>query len=215
MCESSPHKRAPRKKIKEGTFREDLYYRLNVIAIQLPSLRERREDIPLLVAHFLKGKTNPRSGKPFQLTRQVMDLLSAHDWPGNVRELENAIERAAALCEGDVIQAGDLPRNIAASAKVSDISDATATATLPSVPETALYPLHSSNGPANSNAAPATGPVPLTQTVSLKNYLREQEQAYLNRVMQQCEGDKEKAALVLGVSLATLYRKLSGEDTKD
>src|SRR6476620_6189609 len=89
------------KRIKEGTFREDLYYRLNVIPIQLPSLRDRREDIPLLVAHFLKGKTNPSSGKPFQLTRQAMDLLSAHDWPGNVRELDNAIERAATLCEGD------------------------------------------------------------------------------------------------------------------
>src|SRR5256885_9981164 len=101
------------KRIKEGTFREDLYYRLNVIPIPLPSLRERREDISLLVAHFLKGKTNPRSGKPFQLTRQAMDLLSAHDWPGNVRELENAMERAATLCEGDVIQASDLPPNVA------------------------------------------------------------------------------------------------------
>ncbi len=202
------------KRIKEGTFREDLYYRLNVIPIPLPSLRERREDIPLLVAHFLKGKTNPRSGKPFQLTCQAMDLLSAHDWPGNVRELENAIERAATLCEGDVIQAADLPRNVAAGAKNSDNADATLTAILPSVPETALYPLNSNNGPATSNPNSA-GPVSLAQTVSLKNYLREQEQAYLNKVMQQCEGDKEKAALVLGVSLATLYRKLSGEDTKE
>ena len=66
--------------VRKGDFREDLYYRLNVIPIPLPSLRDRREDIPLLVAHFLKGKTNPRSGKPFQLTRQTMDLLSAHDW---------------------------------------------------------------------------------------------------------------------------------------
>ena len=87
-------------------------------------------------------------------------------------------------------------------------------ATLPSVPDTALYPLNSNNGPAPSNPA-STGSVPLTQTVSLKNYLREQEQSYLNKVMQQCDGDKEKAALVLGVSLATLYRKLSGEETKE
>src|SRR5712671_2403576 len=107
------------KKIKEGTFREDLYYRLNVIPIPLPSLRERREDIPLLVAHFLKGKTNPRSGKPFQLTRQAMELLSAHDWPGNVRELENAIERAATLCDGDILQAGDLPPAMTASVKAA------------------------------------------------------------------------------------------------
>src|SRR5258707_1992065 len=86
------------KKIKEGTFREDLYYRLNVISIDLPSLRGRREDIPLLVAHFLKGKVNRRTNHPFQITRQAMEILCAHDWPGNVRELENAIERAVTLC---------------------------------------------------------------------------------------------------------------------
>jgi DNA-binding NtrC family response regulator len=143
-----------------------------------------------------------------------MDLLSAHDWPGNVRELENAIERAATLCEGDIIQATDLPRNVAGGATNANSADATLAATLPSVPETALYPLNSNNGTATSNSAPST-PVSLAQTVSLKNYLREQEHTYLNKVMQQCEGDKEKAALVLGVSLATLYRKLSGEDTKE
>src|SRR5437899_9989591 len=74
------------KKIKEGAFREDLYYRLNVIPIQLPALRERREDIPLLVAHFLKGKAHSRTGKPFQITRQAMEVLCAHHWPGNLRE---------------------------------------------------------------------------------------------------------------------------------
>src|SRR5947208_5631860 len=103
------------KRIKEGTFREDLYYRLNVIAIQLPSLRERRDDIPLLVAHFLKDKLNARPHHAYQLTRETMDLLCRHDWPGNVRELENAIERAATLCEGDIIQAADLPPSMLAA----------------------------------------------------------------------------------------------------
>src|SRR5687768_1827964 len=97
------------KRIKEGTFREDLFYRLNVIPIALPSLRERSEDVPLLVAHFLKGKVHPRTGKPFQLTRTAVEALCAHDWPGNVRELENAIERACALAEENVIHVGDLP----------------------------------------------------------------------------------------------------------
>src|SRR2546425_5585190 len=72
------------KRIKEGTFREDLYYRLNVIAIQLPSLRERRDDIPLLVANFLKDKLNARPHHAYQLTRETLDLLCRHDWPGNV-----------------------------------------------------------------------------------------------------------------------------------
>jgi two-component system, NtrC family, response regulator AtoC len=91
-------------KIKEGKFREDLYYRLNVIPITLPPLRERTEDIPLLVSHFLKNKVHAKTGKPFQMTRQAVEVLCAHDWPGNVRELENAIERACALCEDPVIQ---------------------------------------------------------------------------------------------------------------
>src|SRR5438874_7236687 len=94
------------KRIKDGTFREDLYYRLNVIPIPLPSLRERREDIPLLVAHFLKGKINPKSKRPLQLTRQAMEMLCAYDWPGNVRELENAIERAATLCDEEIFRMG-------------------------------------------------------------------------------------------------------------
>ena len=83
--------------LREGKFREDLYYRLNVIAIPLPSLRERRDDVPLLVAHFLKGKMKDRSNRPIQMTRQAMEVLCAYDWPGNVRELENVVRRAVAL----------------------------------------------------------------------------------------------------------------------
>src|SRR5687767_8938127 len=97
------------KKVKEGSFREDLYYRLNVIPITLPPLRDRREDIPLLAMHFLKNKVNARTGKPFQITRKALDVLCAHSWPGNVRELENALERATALSEGSTIRIVDLP----------------------------------------------------------------------------------------------------------
>src|SRR5688572_13062790 len=97
------------KRIKDGTFREDLYYRLNVIPIHLPSLHERRDDVPLLVAHFLKDKVHPRTGQPFQITRQAMEVLCAHNWPGNVRELENAIERACALSEDHIFRVSDLP----------------------------------------------------------------------------------------------------------
>ena len=96
-------------KMKTGQFREDLFYRLNVIPLSLPSLRERREDIPLLTAHFLRGKINPRTGKSFQMTRKTLDVLTAYDWPGNVRELENAVERACALCEEGTIRVLDLP----------------------------------------------------------------------------------------------------------
>src|SRR5437879_10075474 len=82
------------KRIKEGTFREDLYYRLNVIPIHLPSLRERRDDIPLLVSHFLRDKVHPRTGQSFQITRQAMEVLGAPNRPSNVHEIETARERA-------------------------------------------------------------------------------------------------------------------------
>ena len=198
------------KRIKEGAFREDLYYRLNVIPIQLPSLRERRDDIPLLVAHFLKGKVNPQTNRPFQVTRQAMEILCAHQWPGNVRELENAIERAATLCEGDIIQAADLPPSLLASVQATGPVPGGDTAiSLPAVPEAALYPLHL--GP-TGDAPPGNGSASAKPVLPLKAYLREQERAHLTRTIEQCGGDKEQAALLLGVSIATLYRKLADGD---
>jgi two-component system, NtrC family, response regulator HydG len=195
-------------KIKDNSFREDLYYRLNVIQIQLPSLRERRDDIPLLVAHFLKNKIHAASQRPFQITRQAMDILGAHDWPGNVRELENAIERATALSETDVIQAEDLPPSLVVGVKMAlPSSDGQVAIPLPAVQNALLYSLPA-QASANSEATPTT-----PETIApLKNFLREQEQVHMNRAMRACGGDKEKAALALGVSLATLYRKLSGEE---
>ena len=199
------------KKIKEGAFREDLYYRLNVIPIQLPSLHERCDDIPLLVAHFLKGKVNPHTNKAFQVTRQAMEILTHYSWPGNVRQLENAIERAATLCEGDVIQTADLPSSVVEAVKAAHPTlEPDTAAALPTLPETALYPLR--NEIPNTEAAPNSAAHNLDSFQPLKTYMREQEQAHMNRALQHCEGDKEKAALLLGISLATLYRKLSGEE---
>jgi DNA-binding NtrC family response regulator len=197
-------------RIKEGTFREDLYYRLNVIAIPLPGLRERRDDIPLLVAHFLKGKLHHDTNRPVQMTRQAMDLLCAYDWPGNVRELENAVERAMTLCEGGIIQASDLPPSLLANVKITAPSlDGGAAMTLPVVPESALYPLHSGLEP---GAAPEGGRAAEGDVLPLKAYLLKQEQAHLNRAIQACGGNKEQAALLLGISIATMYRRLAGED---
>jgi two-component system response regulator PilR (NtrC family) len=96
------------KQVAENTFREDLYYRLSVIPVQVPPLRERREDIPLLVNHFLK-KYAPAAGKSIlRVNTQSLDALCGYDWPGNVRQLENTIERAVALEMGEELRA-DLP----------------------------------------------------------------------------------------------------------
>ncbi|HXE75768.1 MAG TPA: sigma-54 dependent transcriptional regulator, partial [Candidatus Xenobia bacterium] len=95
--------------VKDGTFRPDLYYRLNVFTIHLPPLRERREDIPLLVEHFL-AKHAAAMNKPVpRISAAAMDLLLTYPWPGNVRELENAVERALVIGRGAEIQPGDFP----------------------------------------------------------------------------------------------------------
>jgi DNA-binding NtrC family response regulator len=104
-----------REMIREERFREDLFYRLNVIAIQLPFLRERKEDIPLLVHHFL-DKYGEESRKPgLVLTPEAMDRLASYDWPGNVRELENVIERAVVLCRGREIGPDLIPDQVSAT----------------------------------------------------------------------------------------------------
>jgi DNA-binding NtrC family response regulator len=95
--------------VAEGTFREDLYYRLNVVTIRMPSLRERKEDIPLLTEHFLQRYLRAMSRPPLVFAPEAMDLLIRHDWPGNVRELQNAVERAVVICRGNRIEPTDLP----------------------------------------------------------------------------------------------------------
>ena len=105
-----------RKMMEEGRFREDLFYRLHVISIQLPPLRDRKDDIPLLTQHFLNkyGEENRKPG--LELTPGALDLLSEYDWPGNVRELENVIERAVVLTSGSKIDVGLIPDHVRKSA---------------------------------------------------------------------------------------------------
>lgn len=154
--------------VKKGVFREDLYYRLSVIPIQLPPLRDRIEDIPLLVQHFLEKHSGPGRQNLKTLGDGVMDILLNYDWPGNVRELENVIERAITLCEGTVIQPKDLPEHILRSGRGSLIS------------------------------------------TRLKDIMRQKEREYIRNILAQTNGDKKEAAKILGIDLATLYRKLQG-----
>ncbi|MEW6673631.1 MAG: sigma-54 dependent transcriptional regulator [Thermodesulfobacteriota bacterium] len=97
------------KAIKNGSFREDLYYRLNVVSFKMPPLRERKEDLPLLAEHFLSRFTQETNKPIDRISRAAMDEIMIYDWPGNVRELENAIERAVVVCKGPKIMPEDLP----------------------------------------------------------------------------------------------------------
>ena len=100
------------KMVAEGTFREDLYYRLNVVSINLPGLRERKEDIPLLVKHFVDIVCKDNDRSVLQITPQAMDLLEKYDYPGNIRELRNTVERMVVLARGDTLDTADLPPQI-------------------------------------------------------------------------------------------------------
>jgi two-component system response regulator AtoC len=199
--------------VKEGKFREDLYYRLNVVAINLPPLRDRKDDIPMLVSHFLKDKVHPRTGQAFRMSQRAQDALIAHHWPGNVREFQNAIERGCVLSDSALIRARDLPPVVAAKAQGNDADEERQLAEIaepvgnaPVVPGAAVATANSPGGGA------ARSSIPLPQgAVSLKKFARDQELAYLNHVLTLCGQDKEEAARRLEISLATLYRKLAGE----
>ena len=106
--------------VQAGRFREDLYYRLNVVPVRAPPLRERREDIPELATRFLAEACERNGRRPMRLDRDALVALQAHDWPGNVRELRNLVERLAILCDGPIISAADVAAAAARRAPAAD-----------------------------------------------------------------------------------------------
>ena len=194
-------------KLANGAFARDLYQRLNVTPIVLPSLRERAEDIPLLVSHFLEGRLHARSGKPYAITPEALEVCCTYTWPGNVRELESSLQHACLVCQENTIQPSDLPRAVQQPA---------------TTPQPANSP-EKRNGhreagaPQNGSEHGTANPWPerrnsqqaSVEPVPLKKYLRDQEIDYLYRTLAQVGGSKERAAELLGISLATIYRKLS------
>jgi DNA-binding NtrC family response regulator len=198
-------------KMLDKTFREDLFYRISVIPVQLPALRERVEDIPLLVTHFVQLCAQ-RQGTPApRISDEIMSVMKVYRWPGNVRELQNAVERAFALCDNGVFLLKDLPeRVLEAVAGVpatlpTTISQRSAplSAHGPEMPETAI---DATLAEMAAGAAQWSRGLPPMQ---LKEFLHGQEVNYIERVIQSVGGDKEKAAQMLGISMATLYRKLA------
>ena len=165
--------------IEEGKFREDLYYRLSVIPIEIKPLRERVEDILPLVYHTMRQELGPGKDLP-GIDPEVQIILERYSWPGNVRELENAIRHAMTFTKpGEKITKDVLPAKIVNSVDTESLQIAQPGAKAESY-----------------------------RGKSLKGFLRAKEKEYLSQVLQHMEGDKEKAAKALKISLATLYRKL-------
>jgi DNA-binding NtrC family response regulator len=175
---------------KNGTFRKDLYFRLNVVTLYVPALRERRSDTPMLVHWFLERYA---PGSELHVTSAAMRALMQYEWPGNVRELENCVERAVALGNGQIIDLGDLPPAIASGAAAAG-GPAIAPTEGTTVPDPDL---------SLGQALPESSRAPLSTTD-----LEDIERATIQRVFQQVKGDKALAGRMLGISRATLYRKL-------
>jgi len=172
---------------KNGTFRKDLYFRLNVVTVHVPALRERRSDIPMLVNWFCERYA---PGSDLRVSSAAMKALMNYDWPGNVRELENCVERAVALGNGTLIDLGDLPPSIAALNSASR-------------PASDAAPELVSDLTAAAESGEGTAAAPLSTTD-----LEDIERATIQRVFEQVHGDKALAGRMLGISRATLYRKL-------
>jgi DNA-binding NtrC family response regulator len=175
---------------KNGTFRKDLYFRLNVVTVHVPALRERRSDVPMLVNWFCE-RYAPSSD--LRVSNAAMKALMNYDWPGNVRELENCVERAVALGNGILIDLSDLPPSIAA------LDSPASRSASESVPEL----VSDLAGSVEMSSGEGAGAVPLSTTD-----LEDIERATIQRVFEQVKGDKALAGRMLGISRATLYRKL-------
>ncbi len=159
-----------------GRFREDLYYKLSVVPVKIPPLRERREDIRPLVEHILKEMADRSETVAKTIDNNAMSFLEKYAWPGNISELRNAVERACAFSEKDRILPTDLP---------------------PKVSQQIEVPTPTGGG---------TTQLPIGST--LDDFIRAQERVFINETLKYNNGSREKTASMLGVSIATLYRKM-------
>jgi DNA-binding NtrC family response regulator len=171
-----------RGEVEVGRFREDLYFRLVVYPIHLPPLRDRREDIPLLVGHFLRKLSADVGRHVERIEPDALDALSRHSWPGNVRELENVVHRSLLACSGDVVRLSDLPADIRSGV-------------LPALPP----------APEKRSGSRLEDDFPEDEVVPL----RELERRAIQHALKVTQGSVSKAAKMLGIGRATLYRRIA------
>jgi DNA-binding NtrC family response regulator len=176
-----------RSRIAAGRFREDLYYRLNVVPISLPPLRERREDVPLLAYHFLHKYASRSGSQVKKISPEAMRVLSAQRWPGNVRELENAIEHAVVFCKDDTLTPAELPFSKSTS---------------------------SGSEPAGIAAGSAQGLVDLAYREAKERSLQAFEEAYFSALLQRTSGNVSEAARQAGLDRSNFRRAVKRAGVK-
>ncbi|MDP3457806.1 MAG: sigma-54 dependent transcriptional regulator, partial [Hyphomonas sp.] len=186
--------------VKAGTFREDLFYRLNVFPLDMPSLKERREDIQALVDHFIARFNASEGAKVSGASADTMKMLHAYDWPGNVRQLENAVFRAVVLCDGDTLRPQDFPQ---ISGQMPEV------ATLPAVPD-----VRSAVPVAANDAGPAetSSPVAIKDKDGELRSLQDIERDLLQYAIDFYDGHMSEVSRRLGIGRSTLYRKVREYD---
>ncbi len=182
------------KATKESGFREDLYYRLNVIPLHLPPLRTRPEDIALLTAYFVQEFAQKRKREAFTFSRQAMESLLRYRWPGNVRELENLIERLTILVSGSVVQVSDLPEKLHQTAFSDSDRPAGMLQESPKKPDSALSGFQET----------ALG----HDGIDLNQMVRSMERSLIQEALQRTGGVRSKAAQLLGLNRTTLLEKM-------
>ncbi|MEI9812864.1 MAG: sigma-54 dependent transcriptional regulator [Acidobacteriota bacterium] len=188
--------------VEKGTFRRDLYFRLNVINIRLSPLRERKEDIPALINHFLN-----RIGAQYSLTAEALEVMLAYEWPGNIRELENCVQHMAAVNSGPLLHGADLPsalQNFVTQRKSQYMTAAAGASDFAGM-----------ESPASNDHFPAARPVQSTISIlggapSPIIPLMELERRAILNALDYTRGDRAIAAHLLGIGRTTLYRKLKG-----
>ena len=192
--------------VAEGKFREDLFYRLNVFPIQLPALRERREDVPELVAHFIRRFAVEENKKIVGIEPAALDMLTSYNWPGNIRQLENAVFRAVVMCDGECLRPGDFPQiasqlGIAVKATHDDAGfEGQAKRYIPVAPT-----------PTFAQEAIAGARAEGVNVMGIDGHLRkleEIEHELIRFAIEKYEGHMSEVARRLGIGRSTLYRKL-------
>ncbi len=178
----------PERLVAAGKFREDLYYRLNVVRIHLPPLRERREDIPVLVDYFVQriNKSTQTSFKLKSVSPQALAVLQQHNWPGNIRELENAMERAAVVARGETMTAQDLPGEVRETRSI-------------------IVPPEDSNAAVNAAVQPLFA---LARKDPKFKIMAAVERELITRALAETAGNQLQAAKLLGITRATLRKRI-------
>ncbi len=186
------------KATKDGLFREDLFYRLNVIPLHLPPLRSRVEDLTLLTAHFVHEFCRKRKREPFTFSPDAMECLLKYSWPGNVREFENLIERLTILVTGPIVKVTDLPEKLH-QLTFAEVETATSMAAAPAVRgEAAVLPATAQNFAVDINE----------DGINLNEVVSAMERNMIHKALEKAGGVRSKAAQLLGLNRTTLLEKM-------